>query len=75
MLEVTSYGLKGMVAILLLMFCFACKDEFASFTEGPSSSPMYDAELRHPKTAKRSTGAANSDPAQQGQKHAGALHG
>jgi hypothetical protein len=75
MLELTSYGLTGMVAILLLVFCSACKDEFASFSEGPQSGPMYEAELRHPKPVERDMGAANSDPAQTGPKHEGVLHG
>jgi hypothetical protein len=73
--ELTSYGLTGLVAILLLVFCFACKDEFASFSEGPSSGPICDAELRHPKPVERCTGAANVDTRPQGQKHEGALNG
>jgi hypothetical protein len=36
MVELTSYGLTGLVAIMLVAFCFACKDEFASFSNGPS---------------------------------------
>jgi len=31
MLELMSYGLTGLVSILLVAFCFACKDGSASF--------------------------------------------
>ena len=75
MLELTSYGLTGLVAMLLVAFCFACKDESASFGDKPSSGLMYDAELRHPKPIERCTGTANSDTEPQGPKHEGILHG
>jgi hypothetical protein len=73
--ELTSYGLTGLVAILLAALWFACKDESASFSEMPSPSPIYDTELRHPKPVERCTGAANGDTRPQGQKHQGDLHG
>lgn len=41
MLELMPYGLAGLVAIMLVAFCFACKDD--------SSHSMDDAELRDPK--------------------------
>jgi hypothetical protein len=75
MLELTSYGLTGMVAILLVAFRFACKDEPDSFGEKPSPSPICNAELRHPKPVERRTGATNSDTRPQGQKLEGVLHG
>ena len=75
MLELTSYGLTGLVAILLVAFCFACKDEPASFSHKPSSGPLSDAELCHPKPVERCTGAAKSDTEPQGPKHTGVLHG
>jgi hypothetical protein len=75
MLELTSYGLTGLVAILLVAFCFACKDEPALFCHKPSSRPTYDAELCHPKPVERCTGTANSDTGPPGLKHEGVLHG
>ena len=71
--EWTSYGLTGLVAILLVVFCFACKDDAASFSQKPSSDPIYDAELRHPKPVERCMGAANGDA--QPEKHEAALFG
>jgi hypothetical protein len=75
MLELASYGLTGLVAILLVAFCFACKDESASFSDMPSSGPGYDAELRHPKPIERCTCAANGDTGPQGPQHEGSLRG
>jgi hypothetical protein len=75
MLELTSYGLTGLAAILLVAFCFACKDERALFGDKTSSGLMYDAELRHPKPIESCTGTANSDTEPQGPKHEGILHG
>ena len=72
MLELTSYGLTGLVATLHLVFCFACNDESTSFSDQPSSGPMYRVELRHPKPVERCTAAANDDTGPQGQKHEGA---
>jgi hypothetical protein len=75
MLELTSYGLTGLVATLLVAFCFACNDESASFSDQTSSGPMYDVELRHPKPVERCTGAANDDTGPQGQKQEEAVNG
>jgi hypothetical protein len=75
MLELTSYGLTGLVAMLFVAFCFACKDESASFGDKPSSSLMCDAELRHPKPVEGCTCTANGDTWLQGQQHEGSLHG
>ena len=75
MLELTSYGLTGLVAILLVAFCFACKDEPALFSHKPSSGPINDAELCHPKPVERCTDTANSDSGPQGPKRERALHG
>jgi hypothetical protein len=75
MLELMSCGFTGPVSILLFAFCFACKGESSSLNDKPLSGPMYDAELRHPRPVERCVRAANGDPAQQGQKHEGALHG
>ena len=75
MLELASYGLTGLAAILLVAFCFACKDEFASFGEGPSSSPICDAGLRHPKLVERCTGATDGNTRPQDQKGNGTFHG
>jgi hypothetical protein len=61
MLELTSYSLAGLVAILLVAFCFACKDESASSNDKPSSGPMYEAELRHPKPVEKCARSANTD--------------
>jgi hypothetical protein len=75
MLELTSYGRTGLVAILLVAFWFACKDEPASFSHKPSSGPISDAELCHRKPVERCTGTANCDTDPQGLKHEGVLHG
>jgi len=75
MLELMSYGLTALGAILLAAFHFACKDESASFSERPSPSPICDVELRHLKPVERCTGATNGDTRAQGQRHKGALHG
>ncbi len=75
MLELTSYGLTGLVALLLVAFCFACKDELASFSHKPSSGPISDAELCHRKPVEGRTGTANSDTDPQGPKNEGVLHG
>jgi hypothetical protein len=74
-LELTSYGLTGLVAMLLVVFCFACKDDFASFSERPSAPPMFDADLRDLKPVERCTGVANGDTRTQDQKHEWVLHG
>jgi hypothetical protein len=73
-LELTSYGLTGLVAILLVVLCFACNDEFASFSE-PSAGPMFDADLRDLKPVERSTCVANGDTWPQDRKHEWVLHG
>ena len=69
MLELMSYGLTGLVSILLIVFCFVCKDDT------PSSDPMYDAELRHPKPVERCARAANGDTGPQSRKHKAVLNG
>jgi hypothetical protein len=61
MLELAPYGLTGLVAILLVAFCFACKDDTASFSYKHSSRSMDDAELRHPNSIERCMCAADSD--------------
>jgi hypothetical protein len=61
--ELTSYSLTGVVAILLVAFCFACKDESISSDSTLSSSPIYDADLRHPKRLEKYAGIANCDTA------------
>jgi hypothetical protein len=74
-LEPTSYGLTGLVAVLLVVFCFACKDDFASFRERPSSSPMFDADLLDLKPVERRRDVANGDTRPQDQKQEWVLHG
>jgi hypothetical protein len=75
MLEFTSYGLTGLVAILLAAFCFACKNEPVSFSHKPSSGPISDVESCHRKLVERCSGTANSDTDPRGLKHEGVLHG
>jgi hypothetical protein len=75
MLELTSYGLTGLVGMLFVAFCFACKGEPALFSHKPSSGPISDAELCHPKPVERCTATANSDTHPQGSKDEGVLHG
>jgi len=67
MLELATYGLTGLGAILLVAFCFACKDD--------SSCSMDGAELRHLKGVERCTCAADTDAGARGQQHAGVLNG
>jgi hypothetical protein len=71
MLELAPYGLTGLVAILLVAFCFACKGDSASFSYKHSSRSMDDAELRHPTGVERCTCAADSDAGPKDQKHGG----
>lgn len=75
MLELAPYGLTGLVAILLVAFCFACKDDSAWFSDKHPSRSMDDAELRHLKGIQRCTCAADGDAEPRGQKHEGALNG
>jgi hypothetical protein len=49
MLELVTFGLTGLVAILLVAFYFACKDHATLFSDKLSPSLMCDAELRPPK--------------------------
>lgn len=67
MLELAPYGLTGLVAILVVAFCFACKDD-------PPRS-MDDSELSHPKGVERCTCAADTDAGPRAQQHEGALNG
>jgi hypothetical protein len=75
MLEFASYGLTGLVAILLVVFCFACKDDSASSSDKHLSRSMDNAELRHPKGVARCTCVADSNAGLRSQKHEGALNG
>jgi len=75
MLELASYGLTGLVAILLVAFCFACKDEPASFSHKPSSCPISEAEFCDRRPVERCTATANSDTDPPDPKHEGVLHG
>jgi len=73
-LELTLYGLTGLVAILFVVLGFACNDEFASVSERPSPGPMFDADLRDLKPVERCTGVASGDTRPQDQKHEWVLH-
>jgi hypothetical protein len=75
MLELAPYGLTGLVAILLIAFCFACQDDSASFSDNHSFSSMADAELHNPKGIERRTRTADGDIGPRSQKHEGALNG
>jgi hypothetical protein len=75
MLELASYGLTALVALLLVSLCLACKDDSASFSDKHSSGSVDDAELRDPTGVERCTCAADIDSGPRGQKHEGALHG
>jgi len=74
MLELMSYGLTGLVAILLVAFCFACKDDSTSLGPKLSSSSIYDAESRDSKSVERCTGVADCDTGPQDQRHEGVLN-
>ena len=75
MLELTSYGLTGLVVILLVAFCVACKGESTGLGGKPSPSSICDAELRPSKPVERCAGVANCNAEPQGQKHEEALNG
>jgi hypothetical protein len=75
MLELAPCGLTGLVAILLVTFCFACKDGSTSFSDKHSARSIDDAEFHHPKNVERCTWAADTGAAPSGQKHKGALNG
>jgi hypothetical protein len=61
MLELMSYGLSGLVAILFVAFRFACKDGSASFSDKHSSCSMDRAEFRRPKNVERCPCAADTN--------------
>jgi hypothetical protein len=73
MLELAPYGLTGLVAILLVAFCFACKGGSASFSDKDPSRSMDDAKVRRPKGVEICTCAADSDGGPSGQKRERAL--
>ena len=75
MLELASYGLIGLVGTLLVAFCFACKDESASFNDKHPSRSVDGAELCDPKGVERCTCAADTDSGLRAQKHEGTLNG
>ena len=75
MLELMSYGLTGLVAIVLVAFCFACKGGFASLGDKHSSRSMDGAEFRHPENVERRTCAADTDAGPRGKEHTGVLNG
>jgi hypothetical protein len=75
MLEFVSYGLTGLVAILLFAFCFACKNHSASLSDKHLSRSADYAELSDTKGIGECTCVADSGAGPTGQKHEGALNG
>jgi len=75
MLELASYGLTALVAILLVAFCFACKDDSGWFSGKHSSGSMGGPESSPLKGVEECRCAADTDSGASGQKHEGALHG
>jgi hypothetical protein len=76
MLELTSYGLTGLVAMLTVVFCFAFKDDCALAKKTPSLDPIDNAHLlRTPMPVETGPGAVYGDRMQHGQERGGTLHG
>jgi len=62
MLDLTSYKLTGLAAMVVIAFCFVCSDKFASILEKPSGlasnahlnvSPMIETRTRDPRLQER----------------------
>jgi len=67
MLELTSYGLTGLVAMLVVAFCFAFSDELAPRKEESSFDPIQNVHLPGSSVPNETLAAAGSrDRAQQG---------
>ena len=64
-LELAPYGLTGLIAILLVAFCLACKDD--------SFRSMDDTELSHPKGIENCAPDPAAGP--RGQQRQGARNG
>jgi hypothetical protein len=76
MLELTSYGLTGLVAMLIVVFFFVFKDDCALAKETPSLDPIDNAHLlRTPMPDETGPGAEYGDRVQHGQERRGTLHG
>jgi hypothetical protein len=75
MRELAPYGLTGLVAILLVAFCFTFKTNSSSFSDQHSSRSMDEAELRYPKGVERCSCAADSNGAPGVRNTRGALNG
>jgi len=76
MLELTSYGLTGLVAMLIVVFCFVFKDDCALEKETPSSDLIDNAHLLHsPMPVETGPGAVYRDRVQHGQERGGTLRG
>ena len=75
MLELTSYGLTGLVAMLVIAFCFAFSDDLGLAKEGPPSDPNNPHVHGSPMPAETRAGAVCRDRAQHAQEPEGALHG
>ena len=75
MLELAPYGFAGLVAILLVAFCFACKDNSKSFSGKIPSCSIRNAELRYLEGVERRASAAGSNAGPKDQKHEGDSNG
>lgn len=76
MLELTSYGLTGVVAILVVAFCVAYSDDLAPAKEKCSFDPVSNAHLPgSPMPAETGAVAVCSDRTQHAQAPEGAVHG
>jgi hypothetical protein len=75
MLEVAPYGLTGLVAILVVAFCFACTDSSAPFSDKRCSRSVDDTNSAHPNYVERSTCTADTDAGLTAQEHKEALNG
>jgi hypothetical protein len=56
MVELTSYGLVALTAVLVIAFCFACGDELPSIREKSSHDLISDAHLNDSRTIGTTTG-------------------
>ena len=75
MLELVSYGLTGLVAMLLVAFCFACKNHSASLGDKHLFRSADYAKLSDTKGIGECRCLADSDAGSTGRKHEGALNG
>jgi hypothetical protein len=76
MLEFTSYGLTGLVAMLAVAFCFAFSDDLAPSKNKSSADPLDNAySIGSPTPVEKGTSVVCGDRLQHGQEQVDPLHG